>query len=303
MSNLAMGYHRAGKLDQALPLFDRTLNLMTQHLGLEHPYTQNAMNNLACSHRDAGELDQALPFFEEIVKLKEASLGRNHPSTLNSMVELADTFVRMKNDAKAETLYRDALERLRPPFSNAPSREIPVLGLILHHLADVLREPSMLDEARSFAEEAVAAYERHLDWPGNERDHAYVVLQAVLEDLGDTSGLEAARLRHMKGLRAAAGNGDVFALNNLAWRLATSSDSAIRDGRSAVDFAEKAVAKTDRNPGTLDTLAAAYAEAGDFPKAASVQRKAIGLCQDEEMKSSFMTRLKLYESNHPYREP
>ena len=37
----------------------------------------------------------------------------------------------------------------------------------------------------------------------------------------------------------------------------------------------------------LDTLAAAYAEAGEFAKAADVQREAIGLCQDEKRKSDF----------------
>jgi hypothetical protein len=71
-----------------------------------------------------------------------------------------------------------------------------------------------------------------------------------------------------------------------------------------VNFAQKAVAKTERkDPAILDTLAAAYAEAGDFPKAASTQREAIALCQEDKRKSDFTARLKLYESNTPSREP
>jgi len=49
-------------------------------------------------------------------------------------------------------------------------------------------------------------------------------------------------------------------------------------------------------------LAAAYAEVGQFEKAVSVQNEAIGLLQDETLKKDLATRLKLYESNSPYRE-
>lgn len=92
-------------------------------------------------------------------------------------------------------------------------------------------------------------------------------------------------------------------MNGLAWLQATSTDPALRDGASAVRFAEKAVAKTERKDWMLiDTLAAAYAEAGEFAKAVSAQHEAIGLCQDEKIKQDLTARLKLYESTTPYRE-
>ena len=108
--------------------------------------------------------------------------------------------------------------------------------------------------------------------------------------------------------RKAADLGDVRALNNLAWFLATCVDSAIRDGRGAVSFAEKAVAATHRKDSNmLDTLAAAYAEAGEFAKAVGVQNEAIALLSDGKLKEEFIplgytSRLKLYESDSPYRE-
>ena len=59
---------------------------------------------------------------------------------------------------------------------------------------------------------------------------------------------------------------------------------------------------TDRKePNYLDTLAAAYAEAGQFETAVAVQREAILLLRDEKQKQDFASRLKLYESNTPYR--
>ena len=100
-----------------------------------------------------------------------------------------------------------------------------------------------------------------------------------------------------------AENDDASSLNAVAWLLATCDDSAIRDGHRAVDLAEKAVAKTNRKDVTiLDTLAAAYAEAGEFAKAVTVQKEAMALLNDQKQKADFTSRLKLYESNTPYRE-
>jgi hypothetical protein len=63
------------------------------------------------------------------------------------------------------------------------------------------------------------------------------------------------------------------------------------------------VAATNRKaPYNLDTLAAAYAEAGEFTKAVSVQKEAIALLRDEKEKKDFASRLKLYESKTPYRD-
>ncbi len=304
MVNLAMTYRDAGKLDQALPLFEETLKLMKLRLRADDPYTLIAKDNLAVAYDHAGKEDQALPLFEETLKLAKAKLGPDHLDTLRLMSNLAGAFANVKNFTEAEPLYRDALNRLRTPFSNAPPRAIPILGVILHHLADVLRERKMPGEARTFAEEAMTVYDRHADWPADERRHTLEVLEAVLKDLGDSRALKAVRLKRVEALRAAAENDDVDALNRLAWLLAACSDSDIRDGRSAVGFAEKAVAKTARkDSGILDTLAVAYAEVGEFAKAADVQNEAIALLHDVKEKKHYATRLKLYESNTPYRDP
>jgi serine/threonine-protein kinase len=92
-------------------------------------------------------------------------------------------------------------------------------------------------------------------------------------------------------------------LNKTAWRLATSTDPALRDGPSALFFAVRAVAATSRtNANYLDTLAAAYAECGQFTNAVSVQREAIGLLKTDQEKQGYETRLKLYQSGSPVRE-
>jgi tetratricopeptide (TPR) repeat protein len=68
------------------------------------------------------------------------------------------------------------------------------------------------------------------------------------------------------------------AYNNLAWILATGPDASVRDGAEAVHYATRACELTDwKDPGNLDTLAAAHAEAGDFESAVRVTQQAIEL--------------------------
>jgi hypothetical protein len=51
----------------------------------------------------------------------------------------------------------------------------------------------------------------------------------------------------------------------------------------------------------LDTLAAAYAESGDFLAAEKWQSKAIELLTDLSEKDDFKKRLKLYQEHKPFR--
>jgi len=50
----------------------------------------------------------------------------------------------------------------------------------------------------------------------------------------------------------------------------------------------------------LDTLAAAYAEAGQFGKAVITQQEALALLQPDEERNDCRSRLKLYEAKAPY---
>ena len=64
-------------------------------------------------------------------------------------------------------------------------------------------------------------------------------------------------------------------LNNVAWVLATAPDEALRDGAQAVRLAERACELTgNQQTACIGTLAAAYAEAGQFEKAVATARRA-----------------------------
>ena len=91
------------------------------------------------------------------------------------------------------------------------------------------------------------------------------------------------------------------AYNNLSWIYATSPDKLSRNGEKAVALATQACELTNfKKANHLDTLAAAYAEVGDFKLAIKHQQRAIELARDET-KSGLLKRLELYQTGQPYR--
>ena len=92
--------------------------------------------------------------------------------------------------------------------------------------------------------------------------------------------------------------------NGLAWLLATCPEGRFRDGPGAIQHATTACELTKwNNPYWLDTLAAAYAEAGQFDKAVEFQQKALDLAKQPAAKELYREHLKLYREGKPYREP
>jgi hypothetical protein len=53
---------------------------------------------------------------------------------------------------------------------------------------------------------------------------------------------------------------------------------------------------------SLDTIAAAYAEAGNFDKAVEFEQKASETVTDEAKKAEYRKRLDLYRNKKPYRD-
>ena len=98
----------------------------------------------------------------------------------------------------------------------------------------------------------------------------------------------------------------ILAQNNLAWLLATSSNASVRDGAKAVQLAKQADRLTGGNdPIILHTLAAAYAENGQFHEAVEATRRALEIADTNGITSlaeSLRNKLALYQAGSPYHE-
>ena len=110
---------------------------------------------------------------------------------------------------------------------------------------------------------------------------------------------ERAALLYREALRAVPQH--LEASNNLAWILATTERSGLRDPKAAVGLAETALAQDPNSPAILDTLAASYAAAKRLPEAVATQRLAIESLStsNETIVSDFRARLAKYESQVP----
>jgi len=94
-------------------------------------------------------------------------------------------------------------------------------------------------------------------------------------------------------------------LNNLAWVLATSPMDDVRDGKRSIELGLKASELTEfKEAHILSTLAAGYAEAGDFEKAIEWSSKAVEIADedDDEQLDQLKEELKSYQENKPWRE-
>jgi hypothetical protein len=93
-------------------------------------------------------------------------------------------------------------------------------------------------------------------------------------------------------------------ISERAWLWATCTDAKLRDAPKAIESARRAceLASGPRKASFLDTLAAAYAEAGDFADAVKIQAEANNLFAGDEQRKRGRPRLILYQEKKPYRE-
>jgi hypothetical protein len=130
--------------------------------------------------------------------------------------------------------------------------------------------------------------------PGNQaaRLSEVTVLIVAGQDAAARARLEAALAREPD---------DLDVQDVLARHLAAANDRSVRDGARAVELAE-AVYAAAPTLASLETLAMAYAEAGDFDRAVEHQKSLLARIEEEgegEAPERLLANLRLYESRRP----
>jgi len=271
------------------------------------PDSLNAKSSLGQVYADTGEIEQAERLYRAVLArrpdhavtlqrfamltnrlgkpdeparlMREALQSDPHNEVLQ--FRLGQLLVSANRTAEALEHFRRAVE-LRPEFLAAR-----------HALATGLARSGDLAGARAEWEELLQANPKLQD--------GYATLAGLAFRERDTRTAERV-LR--QGLEQLPDAHDLA--NSLAWLLATSADPKQRNGPEAVEWAEKACALTQQRQHLyLDTLGAAYAEAGRFEDAVRVARQAVELAtaaRNAAQAEKYRRRLTLYEWKQPYHE-
>jgi serine/threonine-protein kinase len=149
------------------------------------------------------------------------------------------------------------------------------------------------------AKEAIADYDKAIECATNSTEGDLARAKAFL---GKGDYARAATLYDQARRR---GPRDDNALNGFAWFSATCPERSVRNGPEAVKAATKACELTKwKDGGVIDTLAAAYAETGDFNQAIKYQMQALGIRPPAAPDSLAEMRkhLRAYQAHKPFHE-
>jgi tetratricopeptide (TPR) repeat protein len=252
------------KLDDALYDLNKAISL--------DPSNANLLLLRSSLYLEKGDKEKALADAKDAVQLvpKDVLALRNYAAILAEAGKLDDALAQLEKARKLE-----------------PNNPISTLQL------------GMIYILQKQSGKAIDVYGEFLkDHPG-ESNLLYARGNAYL-NLGLQAEAEADYEKAYKDLSKDSG-----LLNNFAWVLATSPDEKLRDGQRAVKMATEACKLTEYKQGhILSTLAAAYAETGDYDNAVKWSEKSaeVGKTENADHAESYKKELETYKAHQPYRE-
>lgn len=205
--------------------------------------------------------------------------------------------------AAQQQRFADAINDMKLLARNDPSNNAVALQLANYYQLD--NRPRKAIEIASEIIESDSTNWQALRLRGDAylsiSEHAEAIEDyraALKQPLSDLSVAEAGPTDMTKVARSGL-------TNNLSWVLATSPNDSVRNGEDALKYGIEASELTEyQEPHILSTLAAAYAEAGNFEKAIEWAEKAVelGETKDHQQIEQLRGELKSYREGKPWRE-
>ena len=264
-NNLGIVLFQKGQIDEAIAHYRKTLQMQ--------PDFSDADYNLGNALLQKGEIDEAILHCQRAVTIQ--------PYDPEAQVALANALGQKGLIDDAIVHYGKALA-LRPYY------------VLAHYsVSGALLQKGEIDAAISHCRAVLSIQPEHAE--------ARINLAIALDQKGQIAD---AIINYEKVL--AISPRSVPAQNNLAWLLATSSDASLRNGNKALELARQAdELSNSANLVVRRTLAAAYAEIGQFAKAVETAEDAFRLAAeqgDRALAAELQEELALYKSGSPYRE-
>jgi len=296
--NLGNTLLNEGRIDDAILYYNEALKLA--------PHDSAAHIDLGNALTKKGEINQAIIHYNKALQYKTDSFEAHY--------NLASALVKQGENAEAIEHYISSLQ-LKPDqrevhynLANILMEEGKLIEAVAHYTEALKLRPDYLEArsnlARALArqgklEEAIRHWQ-HLVQLNPEEWILHSNLGTSYRRLGE---LDKAVMHWGQALRLKPDHVNV--INKLAWLLATSENSEYRNSIRAVELAERGCKLTGYSePKLLDTLAAAYAEAGSFGEAIRTAERASELARlsgQGILAADISKRLELYRQGRAYR--
>ena len=264
-NNLGRALAGKGDFDQAIVHWQRALEL--------DPRYWEAHNNLAVALLEKGRLNDAIGHLRQVLEA--------NPNFAEVHGNLGRALARKGKSDEAIAEWHKAIE-LNPTYAQAYND----LGTELSR--------------KGRHEDAIAMWQR-----ATTANPAFAPAHFNLGNALDARGKARLALAAWRSGLAVAPD-HVPTLQRVAWLLATARDPSLRNGAESVALADRAVRLTSsQDASILDTLAAAYAEAGRFAEAVEAGNRAQQLAArqgNQDLSAEIQARVALYEAKTPYRD-
>lgn len=145
---------------------------------------------------------------------------------------------------------------------------------------------------------------RASDWLDKvDPEYSAVATDAVAMQFGFSGHARSNQHLALAMQKTVVDSGNPTVVNNYVWLLATSKFDELRDGQLAVELMLQLGTDENLQGFMVDTLAAAYAEAGDFEAAVATQDRAIEMFGEGSADiEGALTRRDSYAEGRPWRE-
>jgi tetratricopeptide (TPR) repeat protein len=264
-NNLGNILLQKGHVDEAIAHFQKALEI--------RPAFADALSNLGGALFQKGQTEGAVAQFQKALDIA--------PNDALTRYNLGSALLKSGRADEAINQFQSVLE-IRPEFAEACSK-----------LGAALLQKGQQDEA-------IAHFRRAL-----QLNPKLATVQSDLGTLLLAKGLVDEAVPHYQAAIAIQ-PANVYFLNNLAWVLATCPKPEVRNGPRAVELAQQAERLGGaRNPAVLGTLAAAYAEAGQFPEALRTAQHALELATTQTnfaQADMLRANIALFQAGSPFHD-
>ena len=164
-NDMAEDARLSGKLDEALPLYVKSIDLRRKKFGLTSSAVCPVLINYAELLKQLTRFDDAKLVLEEALAISIKSYGKKHPAVAECINNLGQVFRLLNMVDKAESLLLEALQLRRELFGDIDE----LVAATLNNLAELYREKGDYLQAINYHKIAIEAFNKAVgpDHPGS----------------------------------------------------------------------------------------------------------------------------------------